>query len=136
MSQNSAQMFTAKDGWIIGVLALIGIALSLWIYLPSRTSASEKQVEVYQNGDLILSLPIDQDITKEVTDSSGAFNVFEIKNQTVSMKEANCHDSTCIRTGSISHIGETIVCLPHRLVVKIVAANHQDSDREPDAIVR
>ena len=33
--------------------------------------------------------------------------------------EANCGDHTCIRTGQISREGEAIVCLPHRLVVRI-----------------
>ena len=33
--------------------------------------------------------------------------------------EANCGDHTCIRTGAISREGETIVCLPHRMVVRV-----------------
>ena len=47
------------------------------------------------------------------------YNVLEIKDGAAAVAEANCGDHTCVRTGRISREGETIVCLPHRLVVRI-----------------
>ena len=48
-----------------------------------------------------------------------AYNVLNISGGTVAVVEANCGDHTCIRTGGISREGETIVCLPHRLVIHV-----------------
>lgn len=48
-----------------------------------------------------------------------AYNVLEISNGQAAVREANCGDHTCVRTGPISRRGEVIVCLPHRLTVEI-----------------
>ncbi len=37
------------------------------------------------------------------------------------MKEADCKDKYCILMGTINDPGENIVCLPNRLIVKIVS---------------
>ena len=47
------------------------------------------------------------------------------------MTDADCGDHTCIETGDINDVGESIVCLPHRLVLKITA----EEENGPDAIV-
>lgn len=48
-----------------------------------------------------------------------AYNVLEISCGQAAVREANCGDHTCVRTGPISREGEMIVCLPHRLTVEI-----------------
>lgn len=47
------------------------------------------------------------------------YNVVEISNGSVSVTEASCKNQVCVRHGSISRTGESIVCLPNRLVVSI-----------------
>ena len=59
------------------------------------------------------------DVERTVTIGEEAYNILRIAGGTASVVEANCGDHTCVRTGSISREGETIVCLPHRLVVRI-----------------
>ena len=56
---------------------------------------------------------------RRVTIGAADYNVLEIKDGAAAVAEANCGDHTCVRTGRISREGETIVCLPHRLVVRI-----------------
>ena len=43
------------------------------------------------------------------------------------MTDADCPDKLCVKTGRISKTGETIVCLPHRVVVEIIGAAADDS---------
>lgn len=47
------------------------------------------------------------------------YNIVEIKNGSVSVSEASCKNQVCVRHGSISRAGESIVCLPNRLVITI-----------------
>ena len=47
------------------------------------------------------------------------YNVVEIKDGKVSVTEASCKNQVCVRHGAISRTGESIVCLPNRLVVRI-----------------
>lgn len=35
------------------------------------------------------------------------------------MKESDCPDKVCVRTGWIAHPGQVIVCLPNKIVVRI-----------------
>lgn len=80
-----------------------------------------------------MTLPLDESITRTI-DDSGHENQFTIKNGIVTMIEANCHDQTCVRTGGIHSPGQSIVCLPHRLVLTIVAKD--TSDPSLDAVVQ
>jgi len=56
---------------------------------------------------------------RTVTIGEGAYNVLEISHGAAAVVEANCGDHTCVRMGAISREGETIVCLPHRLIVRV-----------------
>ena len=58
-------------------------------------------------------------------------NTFEIKNGAVSMISSNCKGYDCVHEHSISRQGETIVCLPHKVVLEITG-----EEKEVDAIVR
>ena len=44
------------------------------------------------------------------------------------MKEADCPDQICVRHKAISKSGESIVCLPHKVVVEISSEEEQDVD--------
>jgi hypothetical protein len=129
--------FSKQDIVLIVLLFFLGIVLTVIIYRPATTdAASEKQLEVRQNGTVIMTLPIkDEDTEQRIENTSDGYNVFTIKNGTVQMTAADCPDSTCVHTGSISRVGETIVCLPHRLVLKIVEIKDDSSPDTPDAIV-
>ena len=48
------------------------------------------------------------------------------------MKDANCPDKICEGHQKISYKGETIVCLPHKVVIEIVT---DDSENELDVVV-
>ncbi len=134
LSKNISKRFLTK--WDIGILLfliLIGTMITAWIYRPSN--ASGNSVEIRQNGAVIKTLPLDKDTEETLTFENGASNTFYIRNKTVSMKAANCGDHTCIRTGEIAHPGESIVCLPHRLVLQIVTRGEKNAPETPDAIV-
>jgi hypothetical protein len=48
------------------------------------------------------------------------------------MKNSNCPDKICDGHSKVSYKGETIVCLPHKVVIEIVADEATD---ELDAVV-
>jgi hypothetical protein len=53
-------------------------------------------------------------------------NRIVIKDGKASVSEANCPDGICVSHRAIGRTGETIVCLPHGLVVRI------ETDKEPE----
>lgn len=46
-------------------------------------------------------------------------NTLLIKNNSLQILDADCNDSICVNQGVISNIGQTIVCLPHKLIIEI-----------------
>lgn len=116
---------------LAGLLAL-GAVLTFFIFRPASTEPAA--LEVRQNGKILMTLPLSKDTTRTIEYGAAGINTFTIKNGTVTMIEADCGDHTCIQTGSISNTGESIVCLPHRLVLQIVSKT-DDSRVEPDAVV-
>lgn len=105
------------DLFLIAILIIIGIILSIIIYLP-RTS-SGNFVEVRLDGEKIAIYPLDTERTETIPAENG-INTFQIKDGIVTMTDADCNDRVCVAMKSISRSGETIVCLPHKLVLEIV----------------
>lgn len=61
-----------------------------------------------------------------VHSGDGDENTIEVKKERIRIKSANCPDQNCVLTGFISKPGQTIVCLPHRVVIEI-KSNHEPS---------
>lgn len=131
--ENRTPFCTRVDRVVLALLTLAGIALSVWVYFPTEGPAS--RLEVRQNGRLVMTLPLDTDTEESVKDENGGFNQFRIRDGAAAMLDADCGDRTCLRTGSISRTGESIVCLPHRLVLQITSSDSPAEENTPDAIV-
>ena len=54
-----------------------------------------------------------------VIPDGGAFNLFSVADGVVRMEAADCRDQICVRHRAVSAVGESIICLPHKLVVEI-----------------
>lgn len=67
-----------------------------------------------------------------------SYNLITVTDGTVVMEEADCKDQICVRHKPVSSARESIICLPHRLVVEIVGddasvntqGNEQDRNSE------
>ncbi|MFB9769857.1 NusG domain II-containing protein [Lactiplantibacillus modestisalitolerans] len=59
--------------------------------------------------------------TKHYTyqDADGHSNTVTFKPKRVAITKANCGDQVCVRRGWIHKPGQTIVCLPHKVLVQI-----------------
>ena len=51
--------------------------------------------------------------------AKGQYNIVEIKDGRIRVKEDNSPDQIAVRTGWISKPGQTSICLPHKLVISI-----------------
>ena len=112
---------------IILILALAVLALGAWAFmLATRRSGGEAVITV--DGTELTRLPLSRDATLTVGEG-GHSNTVVVENGEVYVSQASCPDRICIRQGRISLGGQTIVCLPNRLVVTVTGA-----PSGPDAI--
>ncbi|SET10449.1 NusG domain II-containing protein [[Clostridium] polysaccharolyticum] len=107
-----------------GDLILIGVFLLLGgIILVTQFAGKEagEQVVITLEGKTYKVLDLKDNQELKVKGKEGHYNVVVIKNGQVTIKEADCKNQVCVNTAPIDSIGESIACLPHKLIVKIVA---------------
>lgn len=104
-----------KDLILIGAVLLAAAAGFLWIFFSQQSG--EKAV-VTVNGKEVWAGSLSEDAVYMVKSKNGT-NVVRIKNGKASVTEADCPDQICRRHKAIDKTGETIVCLPHKVVVEI-----------------
>ena len=76
---------------------------------------------IIQNSDGFYQvLSLGEDATVTVTGSLGT-NIIEVANGRVRCLESDCSNQTCVKQGWVSGRGQTVVCLPHKLIVQVVA---------------
>ena len=112
--------------WVLIACALaLSVALAVWVWLPGRADAGV--ANVYVDGELRASLPLNQD-TVFTGSEDGAENVIEVKDGRARMLSANCPDGYCVRQGEVRYDGETVICLPHRVVIELSAGEESGLD--------
>ena len=62
------------------------------------------------------------------------YNLISVTGGKIVVESADCKDQICVRHKSVSSKGESIICLPHRLVVEIVGDDIPDESL--DGVVR
>nr|WP_297935843.1 NusG domain II-containing protein [uncultured Blautia sp.] len=80
-----------------------------------RITVSGKEYGVYS---------LDEDQVIKIGDT----NVCEIKDKKVTMISAECPDQLCIHQGPIRLQGETIVCLPNKVVLEVTGMKQTDKE--------
>lgn len=111
-----------KDGLLIGGLLCLGLFFLLWTYLRQQ---EDRMVQVRVDGVCQKNFLLSDDVTYEIQGIDGT-NTLRIANEQVWLTEADCPDKVCVQTGKISYVGQSIICLPHRVVVEIVEEDGTD----------
>ena len=96
------------------------------LYLLFRPGGSGAWVVVTVDGTETARYPLHEELT--VTLGETDYNLLEISGGAACITDANCGDQTCVHTGAITREGETIVCLPHRLTVRVEGGQGLDID--------
>lgn len=102
------------------VICFLAVAL-LCMGVLSLTGKSGSLVRVTVQGEKEEIYDLSKDQTVDISYEDPSFsNQMIIDDGKVYIKEANCSDKICVNHKPISKSGETIVCLPHKLVIEIV----------------
>lgn len=96
------------------------------------TSKSGELVQVRVSGKVVATYSMEQDGEYTIEGKNDGRNIVVIKDKKVYMKKANCPDKVCVNQGKISKVGQSIICLPHQVVVEIV--EKKDSSSGVDAV--
>ncbi len=115
------------DLLLLGALVLVGLALTAFVLLSRMNSTSDGlTVTIRQDNEVVATLPLDEDATYAVQgEDGGTTNLVVIEDGTVHMEEADCPDQLCVKQGKIRYAGDSLICLPNRVVVEISGEDEQ-----------
>jgi hypothetical protein len=114
-----------KDIILLCALAAAGLIIAGAVLLFSQGGST---VAVRVNGSITAQYPLSSSTRTELEGEGGGHNLLVIENGEAWIESADCPDGLCIRTGRISRTGQSIVCLPHKLVVEIQGGEVSQTD--------
>jgi hypothetical protein len=112
-----------NDMTLLAGLFLVGIVLFILVGFVRTDGA---RVDVLIDGEVAASYPLRED--REIDLGYNGHNLLRIEGGRASVADADCPDKLCVKQRAISKEGETIICLPHRLVVRISGGETSDID--------
>lgn len=113
---------------LISCLVVFGL-LSL---LVNHGSGKGGTVLVSVNGEEIARYSLDTEGEYTIEGYNGGENTLLIHDGEAEIIEASCPDGLCVKQKSVSLGGETICCLPNRVIVEVISTK----DQEVDAVAR
>ena len=93
------------------------IALALFLFIAFFGKGGNS-VTVTVKGEVYGEYPLNQDNTVKIETKFGV-NTLVIEKGKAYFKDSDCPDKTCQKSGKIDTEGDTIVCLPHKVIAEV-----------------
>ena len=98
---------------LIGALLVVSVGMLLITTLTRREGG---YVEVEKSGQVIATYSLSVNGEYEL---NGGTNILVIEGGGAYLKDANCPDKTCVKTGKIHYVGQSIICLPNEISITV-----------------
>ena len=112
-----------RNDWILAGIILL-IAGSIIIVQNLTPNSINASVSITIDGNLYASYSLSEN---ERVDINGS-NILIIEEGKARMIDANCPDQLCVHQKAISKDGESIICLPNKIVVSIIGGEENELD--------
>ena len=118
---------TKADKILIVIVVLLSFASLGYINRQGLTD-EDTYVSIQYNGEEIRKVIFDRQIvgTTIPIETELGYNLIEIGDERVRVIEADCPDQIDVEQGWISRKGETLICLPNKLVVELKGLSTSD----------
>ncbi|GFI04934.1 MAG: NusG domain II-containing protein [Lachnospiraceae bacterium] len=115
-----------KDLILLGGILLT--AFVIWLIPMLLNNGAPAVIRVFQDGHEIGTYSVLEDQTIAIPYEEENYNLLLISGGQVSVSDADCPDGLCVRHRAIERNGESIICLPHKLVIQIESKEESDLD--------
>ncbi|WP_461197854.1 NusG domain II-containing protein [Enterococcus sp. N249-2] len=115
--------------YLIIFLLIVGSFLPLVLFqTQAQSQTGDRYAVIRINGQEVDRFNLDALSTLEKTyyPAQGQYNIIEIDDGRIRVKEDNSPDQIAVKTGWISKNGQTSICLPHKLVIEINQSGAED----------
>ena len=115
MSKRYAAALTVLAG-----VCAAGIAA--WLIMAAIPGGGYAQIK--QDGEIIAEVALSEECEFIIECDSG-YNVITVSGGAISVTDADCPDKVCVDTGAVSGGAVPIICLPHRLEIRVVSQSEE-----------
>lgn len=112
---------------IIFVIGVLAVSLLIWLAFRYINGSSGDSVAVVRNGQEEGRYSLLEDNVYIISGETG-YNLLVISGGEAFITDADCPDGLCMKQKPISRKGESIICLPHKLVIQVEAKEESDLD--------
>lgn len=129
-TEKTKNRFIRNDVILISFILIIA-AIGLLYLFVFRSHGNMVQITV--DGKQYGEYPLSQNITKDIYwgEDNKNHNRLVIKDGKAFMETATCPDGICVAHNAIFRKGESIICLPNRVVISVVT---KDDVEGPDIV--
>ncbi|GAX47605.1 NusG domain II-containing protein [Pseudolactococcus reticulitermitis] len=109
------------------VMCLMLASFTPFLLLGGKQGISH-QAQLRVNSQVVKNFDLTKNQTYTYQDADGEINKIEVRDGRIAIVYANCGDQVCVRKGFINQTGQTIVCLPHKLVIEVMHSGNDDDN--------
>lgn len=121
-------MFKKLDFIIIAVLMILSFLPEIILGASVGKGLSNTYAEITVSGKLYKTIPLAQHRGEEVIEIKTKLgsNIIQIKDNKIGIIEADCPDQVCMNPEYIEKPGQSLVCLPHRVMIEVKGMAEDD----------
>lgn len=128
-----------KEILLIALLCLL-CALALGAYhLAAQGKAASGAINVYVDGKLYCTQPLQAGKSITITQQDGSTNVIRMLSNGFYMESSTCFNQVCIHQGEVTvdnwrtrALGTQVLCLPNRVTVELALEDASSAQDAPD----
>lgn len=113
-----------KKGDIL-IIALLCVVCVAWFCL-GLSGGGATTAEIWHNGEKLVEIELDS-VKEAYTYDVGGCKLL-IKNGCISFSYADCPDGLCVKGGKLCNAGDTMACVPNRVVVTVTTSKSASYD--------
>ncbi len=114
-----------KGDWLAMALVAVCAALAAAGFFLCAGRESPAVAQIYLEGQLIREIPLSRDERFSVT--GACTNVITVSGGKIAVTASDCPGKDCVHRGWISGGGESIVCLPNKMEIRLTGAGTVDA---------
>lgn len=117
---------------VVVLLALSFIPEGIFVLCGNEGVGQGTYAEITVDGKVYRTVPLSGHSGEDrfTIQGDGGYNMIVVTEDRIGITEADCPDKICVHEGFVSRPGESVICLPHKLMIEVKA----DGNAEPDII--
>ena len=121
------------DGIVVLAVALLAIGTSVLFYGGLGSKDGDVTAVVLHYGEEVARVDLDQlDGEKQITIDGKYHLTVTLTDDGAQVTHSDCPTQDCVRTGHVGRVGQSIICLPEQVVVKLEGSKQSG---DPDLIL-